>query len=363
MRLCDCYNCERLDFEYGGKQTTLQTFVNTKEKNSDGWQVFRGQRSTRFFDVADQYVRILRESSFLDLELHCGIGIIVRCCILYTDLAPFLDELMRNHYYVIVFVALFMFVFQTTRLESRTPNQVNVTLKYPIYKVTINGSGHFHRGSKKAVAVTGSIQPDAAQADHFTVKVELDINDGWHTYDEVGEGSEEPTSLELELPKGVTTKGDWRRPTGIAGTEKHSLIYEGQVSFSRSVIVEPSAYGKRIDVTVSYQACTDEYCNRPQSKAVSIPIPKKVSSSSSIFSRPVRLSVDGALLAGGKTRFLSPAIFDVDGDGKAELVIGSLKGTVDVYENLNTSGTGDPVWGPKKVLKDIKGKRIRTANW
>ena len=64
-----------------------------------------------------------------------------------------------------------------------------------------------------------------------------------------------------------------------------------------------------------------------------------------------------------KQRFLSPAIFDVDEDGKAELVIGDLRGNVSIYENLNESGAGDPVWGSREALKDAEGKRIRTSNW
>ena len=64
-----------------------------------------------------------------------------------------------------------------------------------------------------------------------------------------------------------------------------------------------------------------------------------------------------------KKRFLSPGIFDVDGDGKAELMIGTLMGSVGVYENQNTTGKGDPVWGPWKDFEDAKGNSIRTSNW
>jgi len=218
--------------------------------------------------------------------------------------------------------------------------------------------------SEKAVTFKGSLQPISMQADHFTVTVQLDIKEGWHTYDEVGEGSEVLTSLELKLPEGVTAKGDWSRPSGTDGKEPDSLVYEGQVSFSKSVVIEPSAYGKSIDVVVSYQACTDDYCNPPQTKTVSIAIPKQVSSTPSIFDHPIRISVDGEPLnTVEKKKFLSPAIFDVDEDGKPELVIGDLWGDVGVHENLNTTGKGDPVWGPRKALKDTQGKAIRTSNW
>ena len=218
--------------------------------------------------------------------------------------------------------------------------------------------------SEKPVTFKGSLQPNSTQADHFTVTVELDIKEGWHTYDEVGEGSEVPTSIELKLPEGVTAKGDWSRPIGTDGKETNSLIYEGQVNFSKTVVIEPSAYGKSIDVVVSYQACTDEYCNRPQTKTVSIAIPKKGSSTPSIFAPPIRINVDGEPLNTlEKKKFLSPAIFDVDDDGKSELVVGDLWGDFGVHENLNTSGKGDPEWGARTALKDTEGKEIRTTNW
>ena len=217
--------------------------------------------------------------------------------------------------------------------------------------------------SGKAVTFTGAIQPDTAQADHFTVTVQMDIRKGWHTYDEAGEGPEERTSLELKLPEGVIAKSDWIRPKGIDGKAADSRIYEGQVSFSTSVDIQPNAYGKNIDVVVSYQACTDETCSPPQNKTVSITIPA-AQSDSSLFEGPVRIKADGKPLnTVAKKMFASPGIFDIDGDGQAELVIGGLMGSVGVYENQNTSGTGDPAWGPRNELKDAKGKTIRTSNW
>ena len=215
--------------------------------------------------------------------------------------------------------------------------------------------------SEKPVTFKGSIQPNTAKADHFTVTVELDIKNGWHTY---GEGSDFATSLKLKLPEGVKAVGDWDHPVGKLGAESHSEIYVGKVSFSKSVIIQPSAYGKSIDVIVSYQACTDEYCNRPTSKTVSIEIPGDITATPSIFEAPVRITVDGKPLnTAAKKRFVSPGIFDVDGDGQIELVIGSLMGSVGVYENQNESGTGDPVWSSRQALKDSDGQPIQTSNW
>ena len=217
---------------------------------------------------------------------------------------------------------------------------------------------------EKPVALEGAIQPSTASANHFTITVEFNIEDGWHTYAEVGEGPEQRTSLELNLPEGVKSASDWNRPAGNEGTALNSEIHVGKVRFSKNVVVEPNAYGKNIEVVVSYQACTDEFCNPPQRKTVSIAIPAKAPTGQSIFEDPVRINSDGKPLnTVAKKRFVSPAIFDVDGDGKAELFIGTLMGSVGIYENLNTSGSGDPVWGPQGYLKDAKGEEIRTSNW
>jgi len=91
---------------------------------------------------------------------------------------------------------------------------------------------------------------------------------------------------------------------------------------------------------------------------------KNVVNSSNLLDRPIRISVnDAPLNSKAKKMFPSPAVFDVDGDGSKELVIGDLMGGVGVYANLNTSGAGEPVWGPRKPLYDSKGDPIVTANW
>lgn len=217
---------------------------------------------------------------------------------------------------------------------------------------------------EKAVTIDCSIQQKAKQADHFTVKVQLDIGDGWHLYDETEEGVEIPVSVKLKLPEGATTQGGWNRPLATEGAEPHQQIFEGQISFSRAIVVKPNAFGETIDVMVSYQACTKEYCNPPQKKTISITIPKATPASDSIFEPPVRLSVDGKPLnTVAKRRYPSPSMFDVDGDGNSELVVGSLMGYVGFYENQNESGKGDPVWGPWEALDGIDGEAVKTPNW
>ena len=218
---------------------------------------------------------------------------------------------------------------------------------------------------EKTVTFDSTLQPEAdAAAGNFKLTIEMEIKQGWHTCAEAGEGPEQATTLELNLPEGVKTVGDWNRPAGMPGAEFNSEIHVGTVTFSRSVVVDSSAVGKNIQVVVSYQACNDEFCNPPQTRTISITIPENATSDSSLFESPVRINADGAPLnTAARKRFPSPGIFDVDGDGQAELLIGELMGSVGVYENLNTSGTGDPEWSSRKPLRDAKGKQIKTSNW
>ena len=217
---------------------------------------------------------------------------------------------------------------------------------------------------EKAVVLSGALQPDAAQEGQYTITIRLEIGEGWHTYDDAGDGAQRSTSLSLDLPEGVTAVGGWNRPLGVEADDELSSLYYGRVVFTRTVMLAPGAKAKSIDVAVSYQACTESYCNRPKTETVSIALPGADAASGSVFDEPLRLMVDGAPLnAAAKERFPSPAIFDVDGDGQAELVIGGLMGSMGFYENLNASGTGEPVWGKKQRLNGADGQPIRASNW
>ena len=81
------------------------------------------------------------------------------------------------------------------------------------------------------------------------------------------------------------------------------------------------------------------------------------------FEKPVYLKVgDAPMNQSGKMLLPSPAIFDVDQDGNAELVIGSLYGDVFACENSN-DGKGEPVWSAPKAVKTEDGQPMRLNNW
>lgn len=82
-----------------------------------------------------------------------------------------------------------------------------------------------------------------------------------------------------------------------------------------------------------------------------------------MFDAPVVLRVDDKPLnEDGEIMYPSPAIFDVDNDGKNELVIGSIFGAVHVCENQSDS-SGEPVWSAPKPLNTKNKKPLSLNNW
>lgn len=212
--------------------------------------------------------------------------------------------------------------------------------------------------ARNTVEVAASIDRLKQQTEQYSVRVQFKIKKGWHIYDDIGDGFEIPTSLQLKLPKGVTVSGDWKRPLSLElGDGSLKTVYEGKASFSRTVVVDASAADQQIGVIVRFQACNDSVCNRPQKKTLSVRIENQAASTG-MFEKPVRiLAVEKS-----KSRFKSPAVFDVDGDGQDELFVGSLMGSIDIYQNTNSEATGDPVWVTGEPLQGADGK-IRTSNW
>lgn len=82
------------------------------------------------------------------------------------------------------------------------------------------------------------------------------------------------------------------------------------------------------------------------------------------FEAPVRLMVgDQPLNAQAAQMYPSPAMYDVDADGQVELVVGDIFGSLNVYENQNRTGQGDPAWGQHQSLKTAGGQPIKVSNW
>lgn len=83
-----------------------------------------------------------------------------------------------------------------------------------------------------------------------------------------------------------------------------------------------------------------------------------------LWEAPVPLMVgDVPMNADGRMAYPSPAIFDIDGDGLNELVMGTIFGAIFSCENSNQGKSGDPVWGSPKAVQAAHGKPLRLNNW
>lgn len=214
---------------------------------------------------------------------------------------------------------------------------------------------------KKTVVVEANLKADRSDDKRFTLVVALDIQEGWHVYGSAADDSGTPTTIRLELPGGAKKRGDWDEPLGeLKSDSLETTIHKDRVEYSCTLEIGDTK-GDEIGIIVGYQACTDEYCNPPTDEKLTLEIPER-GASDDIFEAPVRLLADGKPLD-HKSRFPSPAVCDVDDDGMDELVVGSLRGTLGVFENSNGTGKGDPVWGKRKDLRDSSGQIIRIKNW
>ena len=68
------------------------------------------------------------------------------------------------------------------------------------------------------------------------------------------------------------------------------------------------------------------------------------------------LNVDNAMM------YPSPAIFDVDSDGKDELVIGTIFGEIFACEN-EADDAEQPVWKALATVNDSAGEPLSLNNW
>lgn len=136
--------------------------------------------------------------------------------------------------------------------------------------------------SKKASAAggqTGDVRDDtdsgpvifdaeiSSEGDQHQLQVSFDIDSGWHLYAEATAGNTEVT-LELELPEGVSTKGDWEKPPAAMSFEEPiQMLYKGIGVLKRDLIIEPGAKGE-IKVVISYQVCNERMCMRPTTEEI-----------------------------------------------------------------------------------------------
>jgi DsbC/DsbD-like thiol-disulfide interchange protein len=120
------------------------------------------------------------------------------------------------------------------------------------------------------VVAAAIFPPQARPGDVVTLAVRFRTAIGWHFF-AVGDAGQAgpvlPTTLDLELPPGVSTDGDWALPEPdiYDGPTGRGQGYEGDVTFRRRLRIDPSQSPGvlTLPLTVSYQACDESVCVRP----------------------------------------------------------------------------------------------------
>jgi len=79
-----------------------------------------------------------------------------------------------------------------------------------------------------------------------------------------------------------------------------------------------------------------------------------------VFAPPVRLMAGDAPMGKGRL-FPSPALYDLDGDGVAELVLGDLIGKLTVCKRQ--SGDEPRGWTEATPLNGANGEALKFHNW
>lgn len=78
------------------------------------------------------------------------------------------------------------------------------------------------------------------------------------------------------------------------------------------------------------------------------------------FAAPVRLMAGDQPMGQGRL-YPSPSLFDLDGDGVAEMVIGDLFGRLTVSKRI--AGEDTTVWTAPEPLQGADGKPLKFSNW
>jgi hypothetical protein len=157
--------------------------------------------------------------------------------------------------------------------KTLSPTTAPVTEKTPAHTTTPPAPIVATKAPTKIdslITASATVDPPTARAgDTFTVRVEVQIESGWHIYAiDRPTGPSIPTSFNFELPKNLAWDGDWTgSEPALDDThpDEPSFIYTGSVSFSRRMRVAQGAAPGAVTLrgNLHYQACDKFSCRAP----------------------------------------------------------------------------------------------------
>lgn len=122
----------------------------------------------------------------------------------------------------------------------------------------------------QSVTVGAAVVPAKIPAgDSAILAIRMRIAIGWHT-GAIGppDAAGTLTQLDLQLPPGLVAEGDWLvpPPQRCAGPSGTTLGYQGDVLLQRRLRIAPAQPPGLLtpSCTVTYQACNDQQCERPE---------------------------------------------------------------------------------------------------
>jgi len=111
----------------------------------------------------------------------------------------------------------------------------------------------------------------AYPGDVVTLVVRMKVAESWHTYAKVpAGGAMAVTAIDVKLPAGLRFVGDWKAPVAKATNAPDTTVYEGDLLFTRDVLVTVKTGALTVQGTLQFQACDPERCLPPQTEPVKL---------------------------------------------------------------------------------------------
>jgi DsbC/DsbD-like thiol-disulfide interchange protein len=122
------------------------------------------------------------------------------------------------------------------------------------------------RNPEKRVLASAELNPARVRSgEELDIVIRVKTAPTWRIYARGKSGGPGmPTTLKLELPKGVEAKADWACPDPIRAPDGQ-MAYEGKVEFQRRLRIGTDVTPGRINVSceLGYQACNGFSCELP----------------------------------------------------------------------------------------------------